>query len=120
MLCYDLGFLTLMTNPKTGRAWQVMYAERQKTLKHTLAAIVEQEPLRELKTPILIKITRHSANRPDYDNLISGSKYIIDSLVKLEMIPDDSCEYVCLECSWEYVERNQGFMEVVILEEGDK
>lgn len=117
MIKVELPFLTKMFNIYKGVHWGVADTERKRVMEHMMHQLT---PLRRLKTPIDIVVTRCSSVRPDFDNMVSGGKYIIDALVKLEMIPDDAPDFVRAMYHWAKAPPREGKMLIEILEAGEQ
>lgn len=66
-------------------------------LKHTMTdlvvAQVEDCPW-QVSAPCRIKFTWYVSGRHDYDNVRFAAKYVLDGLVKAEILPDDSPKWV--------------------------
>jgi hypothetical protein len=64
-----------------------------------------------------LHLIRASSSMPDYDGLVSSFKYVIDALVKLNILKDDNlnvCEKPLYE--WTKAKQKQGFIQVEVKE----
>lgn len=74
------------------------------------------------KTPIAIGIDWYEPNaRRDIDNISYAKKFILDGMVRANVIPDDSQKYVC-SIAYEHFFVSKSFprVEVQLFELGDK
>lgn len=73
--------------------WRVIQRERSKWKALVLDAVrLTQKRGAQLDSPLTlaqVTITRYSARQPDYDNLVSSGKAILDGLVEAQVILDD-------------------------------
>ena len=73
------------------------------------------EPMKRAK----ITITRCSATRPDYDNLVQGGKHLIDGLRRARVILDDDHDTIGEPVYlWEYAPRSAGCVRIRVEEVG--
>ena len=64
-----------------------------------------------------ISLKRASSSLPDYDGLVSSFKYVIDALVKLDILKDDNLKILPNPTyEWTRVKRNEGYIEVCLKE----
>ena len=112
----EFPFLTPMENRRQRMHGTKIQQMNQQCRNRVLEHFAEKDvPLPKLKTPVNIWITRHSSNRPDDDNLTISAKPILDALVALKMLPDDSPEFIaCLDVDWEQHKQYQGYMTCTI------
>ncbi len=62
--------------------------------------------------------TRFSSKRPDYDGLVHSMKPVLDGLVKGNVLVDDSYDVIGVpQYLWEYVDRNNGHIQIQVEEE---
>jgi len=102
-----LNFLTPLANTYKRMHWTASSAMNKRVREEILIQIA---PIKKLKPPVRIHVTRHSKQRPDHDGLPVCAKFIIDAFVKLGVIPDDSPDIVTeLNVDWKY-EKGRGFM----------
>lgn len=122
-LLYTLEF-EIKGLPRINTADNVPWRKRQKEkeLWYALVSIATRNkrprlPLRRAR----LKITRHSAKRPDFVNLAQGAKFIEDGLVNCEVLADDNPDVVGTpEVPWQYAKRGQGFVSVTVQELEDE
>ncbi len=64
-----------------------------------------------------LHLIRASSSMPDYDGLVSSFKFVIDALVKLNIIVDDNLK-VCAQplYEWTKTKQKQGYIEVEVKE----
>ena len=90
-MSYSLEF-TINQLPPMNTADGMHWRKRHK-IKKSWEVLVWQEILN--RRPILplafarVSITRHSSVHPDFDNLVQGGKFLLDSLVQNGVIRDD-------------------------------
>lgn len=71
------------------------------------------------KYPLKIVINWYEKNmRRDIDNITFSTKFILDSLVKMEIIEDDSQKYINEIEHYIHVDKNQPRIEVTLIERG--
>lgn len=94
---------------------------RHRTLWHGLVAVyvpTRSRPKRELPHA-LVTITRNTARRADFDNLVSAVKFPLDALEELGIIVSDKPECIG-RCSvrWKFAQLKKGFTTIDVLECG--
>ena len=67
-----------------------------------------------LKTPVTVQVTRCSPREPDPDALPFSAKYVLDALVSLGIIPDDTSEHVRLVSRWQMAGSRNAHMMVTV------
>jgi hypothetical protein len=71
------------------------------------------QPLKRAK----VTCTRYSSSAPDFDGLVAGFKPIIDALVDLGILEDDSMKHIGVPTfHWEPVKPKQGCIAVTVQE----
>jgi len=73
------------------------------------------KPVAPLKRA-LVTLTRHSARQPDPDGNVGSWKPVLDGLVKIGVLEDDSAEHVTLDCRWEKAAPRRGKITIVVVE----
>lgn len=92
-IIYDLPE---MTNTLARRHWRVQLKHKDKW--HTL--VTKEVFYAQRKIPVSpikrakLTLCRYSAKCPDFDGLVSSFKNIIDSLIKLKVLENDSMEHI--------------------------
>ncbi len=83
-------------------------------------AILKSQLRKVTNFPALFEITWYepNANR-DYDNIVFAKKFILDALVELKILPDDSLKYVRRANDEVKIDKENPRIEVVIKEIND-
>jgi hypothetical protein len=118
-LVLELEGLPRMTNP-SGRPvhWAVRMKEAQKW-KQLVALVVppRNRPIQPLSKARLVFI-RFSSVSPDADGLVSGFKHIVDGLVQIGVLKNDTFTITGMpEYRWERSKRGQGKVRVEVYEQ---
>lgn len=61
-------------------------------------------------------LTRCSARKPDYDNLVASFKPVVDGLINCGIIVDDNPAYFSAEYKWEKIPQKQAHILISISE----
>lgn len=111
--------ITMPGLPKTMNArlhWRARYRENQLWLGMVQRLVATKIPEYPLPTARLVCV-RYSSQEPDYDNLTSGFKPIIDALVKCKVLKNDKMRNIGMpDFRWEKVPIREGKVRVVVLE----
>ncbi len=117
---YHLGF-TVDELPKTpnsllGSHWRTRMLQRDRWLTWVMGKVSGKKPPAPLKRAHL-KLTRHSALRPDPSGLVGSFKYVEDALVANGILADDSSDQIGIpDYCWEYASPRKGFITVEVTE----
>ena len=107
--------------PKTinaiGRAhWAVKAKEARKWKNLVAAEILSKGSIKQLPKA-KITLFRYSSRCPDSDGLVSSFKHVIDGIVGVGLIPDDTYRTIGMpNYSWEKAPKNKGKIKVRIEE----
>lgn len=105
-------------NRMSGRHWRSRVTEAKKWHRAVFLAVGWQGPKEPLKKARLT-LTRHSMIEPDFDNLASSFKYILDGLVKCGVIQDDKPSVIgSPSFKWAKAKPREGFIEVFVEDMG--
>ena len=70
-------------------------ASFKKKVEKEIGRCFEEQGIKKTDKLVDVKITFYEANRMrDKDNVISSTKYIMDSMVHKKIIPDDNWKYI--------------------------
>jgi Holliday junction resolvase RusA-like endonuclease len=113
---FEIPTLPAMTNAKQ-KHWRIV--RKEETMMKTLVAFsvpMDQRPTCPLKQAALV-LTRFSSKAPDPDGLVSGFKNVIDGLVEIGVLEDDSYEHIGMpHYRWEKVKKGEGKIRVQVFE----
>jgi len=111
---FELNLLPSLQNQLNTMHWAKRMREKKLIVGHLLAHIPQGS--RKLKAQkAKITLTRFSCKEPDYDGLVGSWKSIIDSLVKLGVLEDDSPKVIGYPTYlWEKTKRGAGKIKVRI------
>lgn len=112
-MTFRLDYLPPMNTAHTRRHWSVAHRERQKAEMLVFAALPKGARSLCLKRASIV-LTRHSAKEPDAENLSMSFKGIVDSLVTLGVLEDDSPRHLVREYRWSPAKRGEGFVTVEV------
>lgn len=91
----------------------VRRAKWHRLISEKVASRLPKEPLRKAR----LTLTRCSDQQPDFDNLVTGFKVVVDALVKAKVLIDDKYSVIGQsEYIWVEAPRGFGKIEVVIEE----
>lgn len=103
-------------NQLSGRQWYAKNNEKNLWLEklHYLTQYNRpQNPIRRARLTCI----RYSSTCPDYDGLVSSFKHVIDSLVTLDILEDDSMDHIGMpEFMWAKTTRGKGKIQIVLEE----
>lgn len=101
-------------NQMSGRTWYVRSAESKKWLSSISAyATIPPNPIRRAK----LTLVRFSSRCPDYDGLVSSFKHVIDALVTLRILEDDSMIHIGMpDFMWVITDRGKGKIQIIVEE----
>ena len=92
-------------------------AKLKREIEEYIGWIIKPVRYQPLQCPIRIDIKFYEPNRKrDIDNVKAGTKFILDALVKMRVIPDDGQKYVSDVTSDVLVDREKPRVEVEIKE----
>lgn len=118
-MSYELSFI-LPGLPKTMNDrmhWAVKAKENKKWTNMVHYMTFGKRPISPLKQAHLI-LTRFSTREPDYDNLVSGFKPIIDALVTCEILENDHRQCIGIsDYRWERAPQKQGKVRIQVAEQ---
>lgn len=99
------------TNPYVG-------AKMKKDNERIVMYYIQQAKLKPITNyPVKLKIDWYEPNRKkDIDNITFSTKFILDSLVKMNIIEDDSQKYINEIEHYIHVDKNQPRIEVSLIE----
>ena len=100
-------------NSATAMHWRKRAKLRSHWKREVWYAVTGKKPPTPLQRSRVV-ITRNSAARPDPDNLTDTSKFLLDALVELGIIEDDSNEHIELEVLWEFAQQGKGFVRIQV------
>ncbi len=111
------GLPNLITNERCG--WKVKWARATRWKQAVLIAVRSQanyqEPPKLEKA--MLTLTRHSSQEPDFDNMVSSFKYIIDGLVQAQVISNDrSANIGQPQYLWKQAPAKQGYVTIKVEE----
>ena len=96
------------------------WRKRNKTKKQFEILVWQQILNRRPVLPLRfarVQIVRHSTNEPDYDNLVSSAKFLLDALVNNGVIRDDKPGVIGRpECHWQKAAPKKGKMTIRVVE----
>jgi hypothetical protein len=114
-----LGGLPRSTNAArhAGGQWQ-RYAHDTEWKERVWALVPrEKMPPAALKK-YRLTCWRHSSSAPDYDGLVSCFKVVIDALVELRVLENDTLAATGQwDCRWQHAPNKLGFVRVIVEEE---
>lgn len=117
-MAYELKF-ELPGLPKTLNArmhWAIKMKENQKWKKLVHFMTVGKRPLRPIPRAHLT-LTRFSTREPDFDNLVSGFKPIVDALVECKILENDKMSNIGIsDFRWEKCAPKKGKIKVEMIE----
>lgn len=92
---FEIYQLPKLPNQLYRRHWSVVMRESKKWQKLVAEQMLINrwnvlEPLKKAK----LTITRYSVREPDFDNLVSSGKFLIDALVKNKVLIDDKVSII--------------------------
>lgn len=70
------------------------YISERRKLYRNLILIIKSQRIPHIHSRVSLNIIRHSPRYMDWDNLIGGSKYIIDAIVKAGVLKNDSPDII--------------------------
>lgn len=82
-----------MTNSLSRGRWQTRHKNALKWKALVALAVAMIRPEKPFNKAML-KLTRFSSKRPDYDGIVSGFKHIIDGLVEAQVLKNDTFEVI--------------------------
>lgn len=92
----------LLSNRMVYSHWRRAYAEKRRWLELVGAHTAGKRPRKPLQRA-RIRAVRLSSRQPDPDTAGTGFKWLLDALVALRVLQDDSAKHVVeFECGWEY------------------
>jgi Holliday junction resolvase RusA-like endonuclease len=98
------------------RHWRAVWAENQRWLKRVDLATVGKRPEHPLAIA-RIALARYSSREPDWDNMVSSFKPILDALETLRVIENDRMSVIGQpQYYWRKAPRGQGLIEVRVWE----
>ncbi len=122
------GFSILQTNLpgqneiiKVAKAHPMAYSAMKKRWGHVVETSIRQAKLKPMRGPVQIHLTWvEKTRRRDPDNIRAGSKFILDALVKAQILPCDSLKTVWGLSDSFLVDAHQWRVDVLITElDGD-
>lgn len=95
MIEFEIYELPKLPNALYRRHWSVVMKESKKwqrliSEQLLINRVAFKEPLKKAK----LTITRFSVREPDFDNLVSSGKFVIDALVKNNVLVDDKVSII--------------------------
>lgn len=110
------GLPKILSNGSQG-SWRKSHGEKMKWQRKIRDFVIlnkmrPDEPLKKAK----VTITRHSFKCPDFDNMAIAAKPLMDGLVKVGVLIDDSMDVVTHQYKWERAPQLKGFVELVVEE----
>jgi len=79
----------------SNRANKYIGSKLKKAVQDELCWFIKQQGIKKITRPCIPHITWYEANKKrDIDNVISSQKMILDSLVKMGVLPDDNQKWV--------------------------
>jgi len=113
--------LTLPLAPSQNDLLRMHWSKRKKKQKEIGWLIVQQVGNRSAALcGVHVTITRKSVGvEPDPDNLTASAKLILDALQRVNVIKDDSPQYISLAVEWERAKKRVEQGTVVTIEKWD-
>lgn len=115
-LTFEIAGLPKMPNALLGSHWRTRSTHKKRWLMHVSAAVKHNIPRRSL---VLARVTcvRMSSKQPDHDGLVGSFKPILDALVNLNILLDDTPTVIGQPIyAWEKCPIKQGRIRVTIEE----
>jgi Holliday junction resolvase RusA-like endonuclease len=97
--------------------WKADHFRKKKIMQAVSDQLWGKLPKKPLKSASGAFV-RYSSKEPDYDGLVHGFKPVIDALVKLGVLENDTSEILEREYSWVKESPRKGRVEVHIVELG--
>jgi len=110
----EIPGLPPLTNAQKGH-WSVRRKSNELWKRKTASALVGRAPRCALPA-VRVTYTRYSSAEPDFDGLVSGFKYIQDSLVRFGFVENDKMQNIRATYLWEKAKRGEGKIKVRIEE----
>lgn len=96
--------------------WRKAHRETQIVDTLVANAVGARKPAKPLKR-VTLSLTRKSSVRPDYDGLVQSFKHVVDALVSVGVLEDDSMEHTGQwDCRWEKAAPKAGQVVVTVRE----
>lgn len=93
-------------------------AKMKRDVQADIGWLIKAAGVRPVTKPVEVYLTFYEPNkRRDVDNIISSTKFILDALVEVHVLPDDSQKWV--EQIHPIVKRGDDYLVEVILEDED-
>ena len=91
----DIKLPSLNEVINANRTHQMAGAKLKKTIEDELCWLIKSQGLKRITRPCIVHIKwQEKDKRRDVDNIISSQKFILDSLVKMGVLPDDNQKWV--------------------------
>lgn len=116
MLSFKITGLPQTTNAnRRSSHWGTLLAESKKWKKAVWVAVIsEGRPILPLSRA-KVELTRYSSVEPDFDNLVSSFKWIIDGLIDAKVIVSDKPSVIGQPIyHWKKVAPKKGMVEVKV------
>lgn len=113
-LSFKLAGLPKTTNASRRHGhWGALLSESRKWKKAVWAAVVVEGKPTQPMLSASIELIRHSSTQPDFDNLVSSFKWILDGLIDAGVIVSDKPSVIGQPVyQWEKAAPKKGFIEV--------
>lgn len=114
---FTMAGLPKTTNAKRGFGhWSQYYKESVKWKKNILPYLISKRPEAPLQKAKLT-LVRGSSVEPDFDNLVSSFKHLIDALVDARILVNDRCENIGQPSyAWEKAQQGKGYVRILVEE----
>jgi Holliday junction resolvase RusA-like endonuclease len=114
-LTFSIDYLPAV-GMNTRTHWRSRHTETQAVDTLVAHAVGARKPAAPLKRAMLTLI-RKSSVRPDYDGLVQSFKHVVDALVTIGVLEDDSMEHTGQwDCRWEKAAPKAGQVVVTVRE----
>lgn len=91
----------LLANPMIYGHWSKAKRERDRWRNLVAAYTVGRRPSKPLPRARICAV-RLSSRQPDPDCQGTGFKWVLDALVSLGVLENDTAKHITFDCSWEY------------------
>lgn len=113
-LVFEIPYLPKPPNRLLTAHWSVAYKEKKQVLHLVNLSTIGKRPAEPLSKASLI-LERHSSVMPEYDGMTGSFKYVIDSLVSLKILKNDTMDVIGSPFyQWVKAKKNEGKIRVVV------
>ena len=80
--------------------WQ--HTEFKTTWEHEIAVELRNQKIRSIPHPCVLTVVQRTKKKRDNDNCVVAAKYFQDTIVAMELIPDDNPDFITeLRLRWQ-------------------